>query len=137
MLYSPSLVQEIINSNKNCICDVPLQKLKVHGLCLEIRCRSCIIQHIGVESFRGRNSTPYEPFGEVGRSSCPKKEPGFSGPAPKLLSAPCDIQKNYCPCFLEGHFFTNPILSAFHLRGPKSNIYIYTHTYTHIYIHFF
>ena len=37
------------------------------------------------------------------------------------------FQKNHCPCILEGHFSTNPILSAFHLPGPKSNIYVHFH----------
>ena len=30
-----------------------------------------------------------------------------------------------CSCILEGHLFTNFILSAFHLEGPKFEIYIY------------
>ena len=29
------------------------------------------------------------------------------------------------PCILEGHLSTNPILSALHLWGPKSNIYVH------------
>jgi hypothetical protein len=36
-------------------------------------------------------------------------------------------QKNRSPCILEGHFSTNPILSAFHLQGPKANIHIQFH----------
>jgi hypothetical protein len=61
--------------------------------------------------------------GEVdsGTGGCPITKPGFSGPARKLMPAPPDFQKNHCPCILEGHFSTNPILSAFHLQGPKSN----------------
>ena len=64
---------------------------------------------------------------DSGTGSCPIKKPGFFGPARKLLSAPPDFQKNHCPSILEGHFSTNLMLSAFHLQGPKSNIYVHFH----------
>jgi hypothetical protein len=47
------------------------------------------------------------------------------GRARKPLPAPPDLQKNHWPCILEGHFSTNPILSAPHVQGPKSNIYVH------------
>ena len=34
------------------------------------------------------------------------------------------LLKNHCPCILEGCLPTKPILSAFHLQGLKSNIYV-------------
>ena len=33
-------------------------------------------------------------------------------------------KKKHCPCLPDGHLFTNPILSALHFQGPKSNIYV-------------
>jgi hypothetical protein len=59
------------------------------------------------------------------RGSCPRKSPNFSGPARKPPPAQPDLQKNHWPCILEGHFLTNPILSAPHLQDPKSNIYVH------------
>ncbi len=35
------------------------------------------------------------------------------------------LQKEHCPCILEGRLATNPILSALHLQGLKSNIYVH------------
>ena len=35
------------------------------------------------------------------------------------------FKKKHCPCILEGHLTTNPILSALHLQGLKSNIYVH------------
>ena len=46
---------------------------------------------------------------------------------------PAQLRKNHCPCILEGHLSTNPILSALHLQGPKSNIC--SNIYI-IYVHF-
>ena len=37
-----------------------------------------------------------------------------------------DFKKNHGPCILEGHLSTNPISSALHLQGPKSNIYVHS-----------
>ena len=37
------------------------------------------------------------------------------------------LWKNHCPCIFEGHISTNPILSALHLQGPKSKIYVHFH----------
>ena len=34
-------------------------------------------------------------------------------------------KKNHCLTILEGHFSTNPILSAIYLQGSKSNIYVH------------
>jgi hypothetical protein len=39
---------------------------------------------------------------------------------------PTQLQKNYCPCILEGHLSTNPILSAIHIQGLESKIYVFT-----------
>ena len=36
-----------------------------------------------------------------------------------------DFEKIHCSCILEGHSPTNPILSALHPQGPKSNIYVH------------
>jgi hypothetical protein len=41
------------------------------------------------------------------------------------LPDPPTFKKIFAPCIFEGHFFTNPILSAFHFQGSKSNIYIH------------
>ena len=40
---------------------------------------------------------------------------------------PAQFWKNHCHCILEGHLSTNPMLSALHLQGPKSNIYVHFH----------
>ena len=48
-------------------------------------------------------------------------------PDRKLLPAPPNTRKNHCPCILEGHLATNPILSALRLQGLKSNIYVHFH----------
>jgi len=42
-------------------------------------------------------------------------------------SPPVRIQKNHRLCILEGNCSTNPILSALHLQGSKSNIYVHFH----------
>ena len=38
---------------------------------------------------------------------------------------PARYQKTHCSCIIEGHLPTNPILSALHPQGPKSNIYVH------------
>ncbi len=57
--------------------------------------------------------------------ACPEYS-NFSGPDRKLVHA-CPPEKNHCPCIFEGHLSTNPILSAMHLQGPKSNLYLHFH----------
>ena len=46
-------------------------------------------------------------------------------PKTAIPACPPDFKKNPCPCILEGHLLTNPILSALHLQDPKSNIYVH------------
>ena len=48
-------------------------------------------------------------------------------PNRKLMPAPPNFEKKHCPCILEGHLTTNPILSKLHLQGLKSNIYVHFH----------
>ena len=43
-------------------------------------------------------------------------------PNQKLLRAPPNFKKIHCLCILECHLSVNPILSALHLQGLKSNI---------------
>ncbi len=50
---------------------------------------------------------------------------GKISPNRKLLLDPSNFKKNHCPCILEGRLTTNPILSALHLQGLKSNIYVH------------
>ena len=45
----------------------------------------------------------------------------------KLLPTPPNFEKKHCSCIFEGHLTTNPILSALHLQGFKSNIYVHFH----------
>ena len=40
---------------------------------------------------------------------------------------PARKRKKHCSCILEGRLTTNPILSALHLQGLKSNIYVHFH----------
>jgi hypothetical protein len=58
------------------------------------------------------------------RNFCP--HPNFFQTHPKTDARPARKQKKLCSCILEGRLTTNPILSALHLQGLKSNIYIYT-----------
>jgi hypothetical protein len=51
----------------------------------------------------------------------------FFKPARKQLPAPPENEKKHCSCILEGRLTTNPILSALHLQGLKSNIYVHFH----------
>ena len=65
----------------------------------------------------------------LGKGNCPARKSRLSGPNRKLLHArlpACLISKKYhCPCILEGHLFTNPILNALRLQGPNL-IYMFT-----------
>jgi hypothetical protein len=56
------------------------------------------------------------------RDFCPR--PGFFWTWPKIVARPAQLRKKHCPCILEGRLTTNPILSALHLQGLKSNIYV-------------
>ena len=64
---------------------------------------------------------------DMSRGSCPTKKSGFFWTRPKTSTRPTWLWKHHCPCILEGHFSTNPILSALQLQGPKSNIYVHFH----------
>jgi hypothetical protein len=44
-----------------------------------------------------------------------------------FFACPTQLQKKHCPCILEGRLTTNPILSALHLQGLKSKIYLHSH----------
>ena len=46
---------------------------------------------------------------------------------PKIVARPPDFEKNYWTCIFEGYLSTNPILSALHFQGLKSNIYVHFH----------
>ena len=56
---------------------------------------------------------------DLGRGSRPERNPIFLEPTENFCS-PVRLWKNYCPCILEGHLSTNPILSALHLQDPQS-----------------
>jgi hypothetical protein len=66
---------------------------------------------------------PYELFegGRYGQGQPPKRNQDFLGPYPKLLPAPSDFEKTIALAIFNA---TYPILSALHLQGPKSNIYV-------------
>ena len=51
--------------------------------------------------------------------------PGIIFTRPKNVARPAQLQKKHCPCILEGRLTTNPILSALHLQGLISNIYVH------------
>ena len=53
--------------------------------------------------------------------------PGKFWTQPKIVARPAQLRKKHCPCILEGRLTTNPILSALHLQGLKSNIYVHFH----------
>ena len=53
--------------------------------------------------------------------------PGIFLNPPENSCPPCPLRKKHCSCILEGRLTTNPILSAFHLQGLKSNIYVHFH----------
>ena len=61
---------------------------------------------------------PHELFGEVdlGRGSRQERNANFLDTR---------LRKYHCPCILEGHLSTSPILSALRLQSPKSNIYVH------------
>jgi hypothetical protein len=44
---------------------------------------------------------------------------------PKTTARPAQLRKKYYPCILEGRLTTNHILSALHLQGLQSNIYLH------------
>ena len=60
----------------------------------------------------------------MGMVSCPTIKIKIFWTRPKTSAPLARLPKNHRPCSFEGHFSTNPILSAFHLQGAKSNIYI-------------
>jgi hypothetical protein len=53
--------------------------------------------------------------------------PGNFWTQPKTHAHPVQHQKKYCPCILKGCLIKNLILSALHLQGLKSNIYVHFH----------
>ena len=66
----------------------------------------------------------YELFGfrgevDAGRGS-PQKEKFCLPTSPHF-------KKNHYPCIFEGHLSKNLMLSALHLQGQKSNIYVHFH----------
>jgi hypothetical protein len=63
---------------------------------------------------------------EIWAGAPPRKKSKFLGPDQKLRHAR-PTSKSHCPYNLEGHLSTNPISSALHLQGPKSDIYVHFH----------
>ena len=92
--------------------------------------------HIGLQCLR---EFEYSSFGHYrdtepqwmwirGGEAARPEIPDFFEPDRKLLPVhPPDFKKHHCPFILEGHLSTNPIWSALHLQGPKSNIYVHFH----------
>ena len=64
---------------------------------------------------------------DLGRANRPVQKIKIFWARQKNVACPSDFEKIHCPCILEGHLLTNPILSALHLQGPKSNIYVHFH----------
>jgi hypothetical protein len=61
--------------------------------------------------------------GSLPQNFCPR--PGFFQTRPKTAARPVRKLKKNCSCILEGRLTTNPILSALHLQGLKSIIYVH------------
>jgi hypothetical protein len=77
-----------------------------------------------------RYDPPYEVWGvlDPGGGSPPTKflpPPGIFSKPPENNCPPHLKMKKLCSCILEGRLTTNPILSALHLQGLKSNIYVH------------
>ena len=68
---------------------------------------------------------PTTNFGGCVRSGEGKPSRSIFHPDPNLLPAPPDFGKNIALAFLKAALTKNLILSALHLQGPKSNIYVH------------
>jgi hypothetical protein len=85
----------------------------------------------GTQVYKGRRYDPPTKYGgcqiragaALPQNFCPR--PGFFQTRPKTAARPAQKRKKLCSCIPEGPLTTNPILSALHLQGLKSNIYVH------------
>jgi hypothetical protein len=58
-------------------------------------------------------------------AATPRKKIEIFWTRPKIIACLAWFWRKHCTCILEGHLLTYPILSALHLQGLESNLYVY------------